>query len=248
MSLSASLIFAYLQQTKFINMTTSSTSIHLANYHPDSYSQFSSMMQLCYKDSGGESASEEEMNLLSSLYPAGQILAWDGDILAGATISRIVPYNDFNKAHRQADILDLNRYEADARIGTALYGMDIFVHPQYRGRTGHILYKKLMQVIKDGNFPNFLGASILTDYSRYAHDMSLETYVEKVRTKEIRDGALSFHLNYGLTIFEVMYDFNPKDTASLGCGVALGYANPAYNPALPVCPERMPYAKINVPC
>lgn len=231
-------------------MTTSATPIRLATYQPEDYSQFSALMQLCYKNSGGESASEEEMHLLSSLYPAGQIVAWDGDTLMGATISRIVPYNDFSKPHRQADILDLTRYEADARVGNALYGMDIFIHPHYRGITGHRLYKRLMEVFADSNFPHFLGASIVSGYHRYADNMPLENYVEKVMDKAIKDEALSFHLSVlkKLTIFGVMHNFNPEDAASLGCGVALGYTNPQYNPSLPVCPERMPYTKINMPC
>jgi hypothetical protein len=231
-------------------MSTSSTATRLATYQRDDYGQFSALMQLCYKNSGGESASEEEMNLLSSLYPAGQIVAWDGDRLVGATISRIVPYHDFNKPHRQADILDLTRYEADARIGNALYGMDIFVDPQYRGITGHRIYKKLMQAFTDSNFTDFVGASIVSGYNRYADNMTLETYVEKIMAKEIKDEAFSFHLSVlkSFTIFGVMHDFNPEDAASLGCGVAIGYTNPHYNPLLPVCPERMPHTKINMPC
>lgn len=231
-------------------MTTVATPMRLATYQPEDYSQFSSLMQLCYKNSGGESASEEEMNLLSSLYPAGQIVAWDGDILVGATISRIVPYDDFSKPHRQADVLDLTRYQADARIGNALYGMDIFVNPQYRGITGHRIYKKLMQAFTDSNFTHFVGVSILSGYHRYADSLDLETYVEKVMAKAIKDEAFSFHLSVlkSVTVFGVMHDFNPQDAASVGCGVAIGYTNPHYNPALPVCPERMPYTKINIPC
>jgi hypothetical protein len=229
-------------------MTITSNSIQFANYQHYQYNKFSALMQLCFTGMGGESASEEEMYLLSRLYPAGQILAWDGDILAGAVISRIVPYNDFNKAHKQAEILDLTRYEADAAVGNALYGMDIFVHPDYRGALGRRLYQQLMQAFTESNFTDFLGASLVSGYNQYAQDMSLATYVEKVIAREIKDGALSFHLNNGMTIFEVMHDFNPEDTASMGCGVAMGYANPNYNPALPICPERMLYAKTTLLC
>lgn len=41
-----------------------------------------------------------------------------------------------------------------------------------------------------------------------------------------------------MNVLDVMYDFNPGDVASVGCGVAMGWPNPSYDPMLPVYPER----------
>lgn len=230
-------------------MATPLPSIHFTYYQHNQYDLFKALMQMCFADMGGECAPKREMQLLSSLYPQGQIMAWDGQTLAGAVISRIVPYEDFNKAHTQAAILDLDRYESDAAVGNALYGLDIFVHPDYRSaKLGHIMYGKLMEAFRAANFTDFLGASRVSNYAQYASEMTLEQYVAKVINKEIKDGALSFHLYNGMTIFDVMYDFNKGDTVSAGCGVAMGYANPHYNPALPVCPQRMPHLTTTQPC
>lgn len=218
---------------------TPTSNITFSYYQPSEYSKFRSLMQLCFSDMGGEYASEEEMTLLSDLYPRGQIMAYDNDVLIGAVISRIVPYESFNKAHTQAEILDLSRYINDAIIGNALYGLDIFVHPDYRTiKLGNTLYSKLITEFTSDNFTDFLGASRVSGYGKYKSEMSLETYVEKVRLREIKDGALSFHFYNGMVVFDVMYDFNIGDTASSGCGVAMGYTNLNYNPLQPVFSER----------
>lgn len=213
--------------------------IQFVYYTPAMYSAFQNLMKICFHDMGGEYASEEEMQLLHDLYPKGQIMAYDGTALIGAVISRIVPYESYNKAHTQAQILDLTTYVADAAVGNALYGLDIFVHPDYRAfKLGNTLYGKLLDEFSADNFTDFLGASLVSNYGKYAPQMSLEEYVENVKNRTIKDGALSFHLYNGMVIFDVMHDFNPSDLASLGCGVAMGHKNPNYNPNLPIYTER----------
>ena len=220
-------------------MDTSSLQIRCEYFNPVNYNDFKALMQLCFADMGGEFACEEEMHLLSDLYPRGQIVAYHNGHMIGAVISRIVPLESYNKAHRQAEILDLNTYVADAAIGNALYGLDIFVHPDYRTiKLGHALYGKLIDEFTADNFTDFLGASRVSNYSRYASEMPLEEYVEKVKNREIKDGALSFHFYNGMKVFDVMYDFNEGDTVSMGCGVAMGCTNPHYDPTLPTYTER----------
>lgn len=208
-------------------------------YNREMYGAFSSLMQNCFSDMGGEHASEEEMNTLSSLFSAGQIVAMHGGLMVGAVISRVVPYGPYAKAHTQAQILDLTSYVSDAREGNALYGLDIFVHPTYRHlKVGHHLYNLLIEEFTTHNFTHFLGASRVPCYHEYAATMSLGEYVEKVELHKIKDKALSFHLFNGMKVLDVMHDFNPGDEASVGCGVAMGWPNPFYDPSFPVYPER----------
>lgn len=208
-------------------------------YNGEMYSAFSSLMQNCFSDMGGEHASEEEMTTLTSLFYCGQLVAMHGGLMVGAVISRVVPYGLYAKAHTQAQILDLTSYVSDAREGNALYGLDIFVHPAYRHlKVGHHLYNLLIEEFARHNFTHFLGASRVPCYHEYAAAMSLEEYVRKVELLEIKDKALSFHLFNGMNVLDVMHDFNPGDKASVGCGVAMGWPNPSYDPSLPVYPER----------
>ncbi len=208
-------------------------------YCNNMYSAFGNLMQTCFSDMGGEHASEEEMATLSYLFPGGQIVAMDGELMVGAVISRVVPYALYAKAHTQAQILDLASYVPDAMKGNALYGLDIFVHSAYRHlKVGHHLYNLLLEEFGRHNFTDFLGASRVSCYREYATRMGLEEYVRKVETREIKDKALSFHLFNGMKVLDVMHDFNPGDEASAGCGVAMGWSNPFYDPSLPIYPER----------
>jgi GNAT superfamily N-acetyltransferase len=220
-------------------MITTTSDIQFYYYKPSMYPAFKALMQHCFADMGGEFACEKEMTLLSNLYSRGQIVAFVEGKMVGGVISRIVPFESYNRAHTQAQILDLSTYVSDAEEGNALYGLDIFVHADYRRlKLGNALYIKLIEQYESDNFTDFLGASRVSNYANYAKRMSLRTYIEQVKNGEIKDGALSFHLHNGMEIFDVMYDFNEGDTMSSGCGVAMGVANAKYNPNLPTYKER----------
>ncbi len=208
--------------------------ITLVPYEPKHYEAFKQLMQHCFNDMGSEFACEKEMSILNETFPEGQILAWHNDQLVGAVISRIVPYEDFNCAHTQDEILDLDRYYRDAEIGNALYGLDIFVHEEFRLlKLGAKLYAAILDACFSNNFSHFLGASRLPCFHLYSEQLSLEEYVAHVKAKLIKDGALSFHLYHQMEVIAYMDNFNALDLNSKSCGVAMARVNPFYNPALP---------------
>jgi GNAT superfamily N-acetyltransferase len=218
------------------------THIDLQYYSPRMYEAFKSLMQDCFADLGGDYATEEEMNLLSDLYPRGQIMAFDGKKLVGAVISRVVPFEKFSVAHTQEEVIDLDRYVSDAEEGNALYGLDIFVHADYRSlKLGKMLYDSLYEEFYDDNFEYFLGVSLLCGYAAHATEMSPWEYVKKVENGEIKDPALSFHLYNGMKVLDVMTDFHEGDIKSNGCGAVIGYQNPHYNEYMPTYEERAAY-------
>lgn len=219
------------------------SSLTFSIYRPELYPEFQELMQLCYADMGGEHASKEEMDLLSRLYPEGQILAMVDGKLAGAALARIVPAEKFLKPHRQSEVLDLSTYESDAMIGQAVYGMDIFVHPDYRTfKTANLLHQKTFEQVASDNFTDYLGASRVSNYAKYADTMSLEEYADQVRNRKILDRALSFHLFNKMELVDVIHHFNEGDVSSLGCGTVMRRRNTAYDPSRPVYPARFSMA------
>ncbi|EQC51797.1 carbon-nitrogen hydrolase family protein [Bacteriovorax sp. DB6_IX] len=114
--------------------------------------------------------------------------------------------------------------------GEYLYGYETCVVPGLRGlRIGQRIYnarKRLVQfyqlkgIVFAGRIPNF--------HKKKGKVQGVEEYVEKVKTKEISDPTLGFHLRRGFEIIGVLKNYLPQDYASMGYGVHLKWDNPEY--------------------
>lgn len=215
------------------NSTALNQNIEFVNYQAKHYEELKAVMQLSYACAGAQYPCEKEMNLLIKLYPQGQWVCLVDGKLAGCTIARIVPFEKYSKAHLLDEILDLDTYESDAENGNAVYGLDVVVHPDYRTlRLGKTLVEhQVNQAFKD-NYQFFLGASRVSNFEAFSDQMNLKTYVQKVIDGELRDQALTFHLGNGMKVLDVMENFNPVDTESGACGVAMAIENPNYKQEL----------------
>ena len=112
--------------------------------------------------------------------------------------------------------------------GDWLYGMEIVVHPDYRGmRIGQRLYMarkrlctdlKLRGIVFGGRMPGLARA-----ISRYG---SAEGYVQAVVDGSRRDATLSFQLRNGFEVIGLLREYVPSDHESLGYAAHLIWRNP----------------------
>ena len=112
--------------------------------------------------------------------------------------------------------------------GEWLYGMEVFVDPDYRGyRIGQRLYnerKKLCQALRLNGI--VFAGRLPTLSKRIKNFTSVEDYVDQVNTKKRRDPVLSFQLRNGFEILGVIKDYHKDDKESLGYGIHMVWKNP----------------------
>ncbi|TAF34945.1 MAG: hypothetical protein EAZ57_02145 [Cytophagales bacterium] len=208
-------------------------------YHPMDYKVLKTVMQIAFSDMEGAFVGEEEMLILSGLYPRGQIVCLLDGKLIGATVSRVVASQRFTKPHTQADCSNMRHYLPDTIHGDALYGLDVFVLPAYQNLK---IARKIVTLLKkhayEDNFITVLGSSRVSGYAKYVNHMDCETYFNKVKSREIYDPALSFHLSCGMEYVCVNDKFSDEDVSSAGFGIILQQLNPDYKPELMIYPER----------
>ncbi len=114
--------------------------------------------------------------------------------------------------------------------GDWLYGMEIFVDPEYRGlRIGRRLYDQrkilcralgLKGIVFAGRIPGFA--------KRQKQYGSALEYVKAVAESRIRDATLSFQLRNSFELVGVLPDYLPSDVESAGNAAHLIWRNPAY--------------------
>lgn len=145
------------------------------------------------------------------VFPEGQFVAVTGDnVIASASSTRITEQNWL--AHRSWDETVGGPFlETHDSSGSTVYGLDISVHPDFRGQgVGRLLYKRRFQLVSQLGVVRYGTACRLPDYLSYAcshPEIDVNGYAELVVNGQAADRTLSPLLRYGLTYLEVIHDY-----------------------------------------
>jgi GNAT superfamily N-acetyltransferase len=134
-------------------------------------------------------------------FPEGQICIEDKGKVVAAAISVIVDYEKFGDKHTYDEIT------GDAYLGThdpkgdVLYGVDIFVSPEYRGlRLGRRLYEARKELCKNLNLKSIMAGGRIPNYAEHAATMTPYEHIEAVKSKDLFDPILTFRYQTSLRL------------------------------------------------
>ena len=167
------------------------------------------------------------------MFPEGQGVVCAGKKIVASCSSLIVhlgrdPYRD----HTWAGVTDGGMFYNHDPYGDTLYGADVNVHPNYRGRgCAGLLYKYRREICQQLNLRRIVLGGRLYNYHEYAKRMSADEYARKVEAGEYRDPVLTFQLKQGFTLKKVMTNYL-RDPASGNHGTFLEWINPKYRARL----------------
>ena len=163
------------------------------------------------------------------VFPRGQLVAEENGRLLGACASLIVDMGeDPLRFHTWAGITDSGYFTNHAPNGDTLYGADVYVHPEARGKgVGAALYEARRELCRRLNLRRILAGGRLWNYCDHKDTMSPHEYVERVRNGEIRDLVLSFQLREGFQVRGVMPHYL-RDPRSSNHSSLIEWINPAY--------------------
>lgn len=148
---------------------------------------------------------------LNKIFEAGQIcITVDGKIAAVA-LSIIVNYDEFGDDHTYSDITGNYSFNTHTSTGNVLYGIEIFVDPEYRElRLGRRLYDSRKELCELLNLKSIILGGRIPHYYKYSHELSPREYIRRVRDKEIYDPVLSFQLSNNFLPIKVLKNIFPR--------------------------------------
>lgn len=122
----------------------------------DDYQQIAELMGHVYDNLGGAWKKDQYISQITR-FPRGQIGIEDNGVLVAASFSMVVDYNRFGDVHTYAQITGDGYLTHHTDDGDTLYGVDIFVHPKFRGlRLGRRLYDARKELCRNLNLKRFI--------------------------------------------------------------------------------------------
>lgn len=161
-------------------------------------------------------------------YPEGQFVAEYEGVIVGYCASLRLPEKKVMAAHTWSEITGNGYGTTHDPEGDYLYGMEIFVDPDFRGiKIGERFYRQRRQLCKHLRLKGIVfGARMPLLRRRLKKIGGVEEYVKLVLAKKIRDPVLGFQIRHGFEVKGVLPGYLPSDKESMGYAAHLVWSNP----------------------
>lgn len=207
--------------------------LKLRNLRASDYNDIKSIMDNVYANMGGVWPKNKYLTMLNT-FKEGQICIEDNGHVVAAAFSVVVNYDKFGDEHTYDEITGNAYFTTHDPNGDVLYGVDIFVDPEYRNlRLGRRLYEARKELCQNLNLRAIVAGGRIPNYKDYSSTLSPQQYIEAVKRKEIYDPILTFQLSNDFEVKRVLKSYLPEDKESKGYATLLEWFNIYYEPKEP---------------
>lgn len=203
--------------------------IELAFLGHDDYQELKTAMIESYTTMPDAFWSKLQIESLIDKFPEGQVVIKINNQIAGCALSIIVDHNTFDGFHTYRQITGNYSFSTHNQDGDTLYGIDIFIKPEFRGlRLGRRLYDYRKELCERLNLKGVAFGGRIPNYHKYSEELSPKQYIDKVRKKEIHDPVLNFQISNDFHPSKILKNYLEGDDASQDYAVLLEWDNIYY--------------------
>ena len=142
------------------------------------------------------------------LFPEGQMVGLDGDRVVAATATIRLHFDFGDRTHTFADIIQGGWLTSHQPDGAWLYGADIGVHPDYRGRgLAQALYAARQELVWALGLKGQVTAGMMSGFGAVKHRMSAESYYDGLVSGRLNDPTLSMQQKVGFEFRALLTDY-----------------------------------------
>ena len=158
--------------------------VELRNLELDDYKQLKNSMVESYPEMANSYWRSDDIKKLLSIFPEGQLVILVDGIVVGSALSLIVDEKLVDKRHNYKQIIGDYTFSTHNPDGEILYGIDVFIHPHYRGlRLGRRLYDARKELCEQLNLKAIVFAWRIPNYSQQAKKFTPKVYIYKLKHK-----------------------------------------------------------------
>lgn len=211
------------------NFMIEEAKIQLRNLQIDDYEDLKRLMIEVYTAMDQAFWKEESIKRLLEIFPEGQLCLVVNGKLVGVALALIVDYDKYGDQHNYNQITGNYSFKTHDAEGDILYGIDIFVHPDYRGlRLGRRLYDARKDLCERLNLRGIIAGGRIPNYESHSKKLSPRQYIERVKAKQIYDPTLTFQLSNDFHVKKILKGYLPGDRESKEFATLLEWNNIYY--------------------
>lgn len=170
-----------------------------------------------------------EFERLLAIFPDGQIGVEVNGKIVGCAFSLIIDYSKFGDQHTYEEIIGGGQFDNHDPEGDVLYGIEVFVHPDFRGmRLARRMYDVRKELCENLNLRAIVVGGRIPGYQKYAETLTPRQYLNRVKKREISDPILSFQLDNDFHIKRLLTGYLEGDTESQEYATLLEWINIYY--------------------
>lgn len=204
--------------------------IELRNLQIEDYKELKNSMMEAYSELENSYWKEHHIEKLLTIFPEGQLVVLVDGKVVGSALSLIIDYRKVIANHTYAQITGNYTFDTHNQSGEVLYGIDVFIHPKYRGlRLGRRLYDARKELCEQLNLKSIIFAGRIPNYIDYKEEFTPKQYIEKVKQKELYDPVLSFQISNDFHVKKIMKNYLVGDTSSNEYAVLMEWNNIYYD-------------------
>lgn len=169
---------------------------------------------------------KEQLKNHITFFPEGALCVEIDGKIAGSITGLIVKLKDNDLEHSWAEITDHGYIRNHDRDGNTLYIVDICISPDYRRLgLGKWMLQSMYETVVHLGLDRLLGGGRMPGYHLYSEELSIEEYMNKVLSGDLKDPVVSFLLRCGRTPVKPVANYL-EDDESLNYGMLMEWRNP----------------------
>ena len=203
--------------------------IALRQLRLEDYEQLVAMQQRCFP--GMPTWGRDQVESQLRVFPEGQfVIEYEGLVVASAACL-VVDFDLYSEWHNWREMSDNGYIRNHDPEGDTLYGIEIMVHPDYRGlKLARRLYAARRDLAVRMNLARSIVGGRIPGYGRFADRMSAREYAERVIAGELYDPVLTTQVANGFVLKRLIPNYLPGDSDSRGYATFLEWTNLDYVP------------------
>jgi GNAT superfamily N-acetyltransferase len=195
--------------------------IIITNAQPEHAEALAQHQQICFPtlDPNAWMTAEDFLGQIR-IFPEGQHVALDGDRVVGQSSTLRVRGEQAFAQHSFMGITGNVTFSTHDPNGEWLYGADMSVHPDYRGRKiSKLLYNARKNLIRRLGLRGMVAGGQLAGYHHYRDRLGIEEYIARVVRGDLADPTLTPQLRSGFVVRGVLWHY--LDDAEHGAEASL---------------------------
>lgn len=155
------------------------------------------------------------------LFPEGQLVVVDGDRVVGMTSAVRMDFDFDHPQHTFAELMQGGWLTSHEPRGAWLYGADIGVHPEYRGRgLARALYAARHEAVRRLGLAGQVTVGLMNGYGPVCDELSPQAYFDDLVAGKRNDPTVSAQQKIGFALRCVVEGY-VRDPQCGDCGVLM---------------------------